>query len=277
MAGPTAAHEPRRAPRGLAGAWRACGPTGWSSRSSLVSLFFYLQNPAFAKPENIFLLLRAMASLALIAFAQLLVIITGELDLSVGSVYGLDRRHAGGRSGWAPASRRVRCRSSSRSLIALGVALARGRRERVLHHDRRHPVVHRDPRDAEHRAGPRAAHQQRARTSTPSTACPPPDAGELAAVPLPGLHDAARAGSPSRSSGWRVAFVIFWVIRHRTLFGFRLLAIGGNPDAARVSRACRCVRYKFDRLHAVCLHGRACRGPRLLVRRLGGPEQRRRR
>jgi len=30
--------------------------------------------------------------------------------------------------------------------------------------------------------------------------------------------------------------VVFWVVRHRTLFGFRLLAVGGNPDAARVAR-----------------------------------------
>ena len=39
-------------------------------------------------------------------------------------------------------------------------------------------------------------------------------------------------------------FGIFWVIRHRTLFGFRLLAIGGNVDAARVTRL-PVVEYKW--------------------------------
>jgi ribose/xylose/arabinose/galactoside ABC-type transport system permease subunit len=55
----------------------------------IISVFFYFQNQAFASPNNVFQLLRSMASLAMIAFAQLLVIIAGELDLSVGAIYGL--------------------------------------------------------------------------------------------------------------------------------------------------------------------------------------------
>ena len=59
-------------------------------------------------------------------------------------------------------------------------------------------------------------------------------------------------------------FVIFWVIRHRTLFGFRLLAIGGNPDAARVNRL-PVRRYKFA-VFMLCGLMAGLRGhPRLLA------------
>lgn len=51
--------------------------------------FFQFQNDAFLSPDNLLVLIRSMASLAMISFAQLLVIISGELDLSVGAVYGL--------------------------------------------------------------------------------------------------------------------------------------------------------------------------------------------
>ena len=38
--------------------------------------------------------------------------------------------------------------------------------------------------------------------------------------------------------------VIFWVLLHRSLFGFRLLAIGGNPAAAKIARL-PVRKYKF--------------------------------
>ena len=64
---------------------------------------------------------------------------------------------------------------------------------------------------------------------------PPPDAGELAAFRFLG-YTTLPGGIPIQVLWLAVFFGIFWVIRHRTLFGFRLLAIGGNADAARVSR-----------------------------------------
>ena len=54
---------------------------------ALIAMFFQVQNSAFLDPDNLLSLLRSMTSLALIAFALQIVIIQGELDLSVGSVY----------------------------------------------------------------------------------------------------------------------------------------------------------------------------------------------
>ena len=45
--------------------------------------------------------------------------------------------------------------------------------------------------------------------------------------------------------GWLGAMLVFfWILRHRTLFGFRLVAIGGNPTAAQIGRL-PIRRYKF--------------------------------
>ena len=49
---------------------------------------FTIANPNFALPTNALGLLRATSSLAIIALGQTLVLVVGELDLSVGSTYG---------------------------------------------------------------------------------------------------------------------------------------------------------------------------------------------
>src|SRR5207237_685491 len=55
----------------------------------LVWLVFSALNPSFFTRLNMLELLRAMSSLAIVALGLTFVIIAGELDLSVGAVYGL--------------------------------------------------------------------------------------------------------------------------------------------------------------------------------------------
>lgn len=55
----------------------------------VVLIIFSIMNRYFFTVTNIFGLLRVMSSLAIISLGQLLVIVSGEIDLSVGSIYGL--------------------------------------------------------------------------------------------------------------------------------------------------------------------------------------------
>ena len=55
----------------------------------VVLVVFSLLNPYFFTRLNMFGLLRVMSTLAIVALGQTLVIVSGEIDLSVGSIYGL--------------------------------------------------------------------------------------------------------------------------------------------------------------------------------------------
>ncbi len=200
----------------------------------LISVYFYLQNPAFASSGNIFQLLRAMASLAMIAFAQLLVIISGELDLSVGSVYGLTAVSFGviwlglGNSPLDPTHILFAL------IVALGIALACGATNAFFT-----AVVGIPSFIAT--LGMLSMAQgielllSNAGSFNPAYVIPPPDPDQLAWFRWPGFTRLPFE-IPMQVLWLAVAFVVFWILRHRTLFGFRLLAIGGNTAAAAVTR-----------------------------------------
>jgi ribose/xylose/arabinose/galactoside ABC-type transport system permease subunit len=57
--------------------------------SIIIVIVFSILNSYFFTVQNFFGLLRLMSTLAIVALGQLLVIVSGELDLSVGSIYGL--------------------------------------------------------------------------------------------------------------------------------------------------------------------------------------------
>jgi ribose/xylose/arabinose/galactoside ABC-type transport system permease subunit len=207
----------------------------------VISIFFYTQRPAFANPDNLFILLRSMASLGMIAFAQLLVIISGELDLSVGAVYGLAATTLAVL--WLGAGNSpIQTPFILALIIALGVGAAAGWVNAFFT-----TVVGIPSFIAT--LGMLSIAQglellvSNASNFNPSYNVPPPDAGELSLFRSLG---ATRLpfDIPIQVAWLALFFVVFWIIRHRTLFGFRLLAIGGNTDAARVNRL-PVRRYKF--------------------------------
>src|SRR5690349_8188011 len=55
----------------------------------LIAALVQSQRAAFLSFDNLLTLLRSMVALGMIAFAQKLVILLGEIDLSVGAIYGL--------------------------------------------------------------------------------------------------------------------------------------------------------------------------------------------
>ena len=66
-------------------------------------LFFYVRQPTFLDRENITTILRFMAFVGIIAIGETLLIIVGEIDISVGSVAGLGSiiaAHLMAKAGW---------------------------------------------------------------------------------------------------------------------------------------------------------------------------------
>ena len=204
----------------------------------LIAVFFYLQNRAFAKPDNILLLLRSMASLGMIAFAQLLVIISGELDLSVGAVYGLAATTLAVL--WLPASASSKLLLAPELpfLLALALALCVGLVTGWI--NAFFTAVVRIPSFIATLgmlsiAGGIELFLSNASNFNAQYNVPPADPTEVQWFRALGFTKLPFE-VPIQVAWLALFFVIFWVIRHRTLFGFRLLAIGGNGAAARVNR-----------------------------------------
>ncbi len=199
----------------------------------VIAAFFQFQNPAFLSPENVLTIVRSMASLAIIAFAQLLVIISGELDLSVGAVYGLGATTLAVfwlGVGNAP----FQLPLALALLLAIGVGALAGAINAFFTTVVRIPSFIATLGMLSIAAGLELL-LSNASSFNPQYNVPPPPQVELAMFRALGA-----TVLPFRipiQVLWLVAsFGAFWVLRHRTLFGFRLLAVGGNADAARISR-----------------------------------------
>lgn len=206
-----------------------------------IALFFQSQRSAFLSPENVFVLVRSMVSLAIIAFAQLLVIISGELDLSVGAVYGLAATLLA--VVWLGAGASPLATPFVIALlVALAVALLVGYVNAFFTTVVGIPSFIATLGMLSIASGLELL-ASNASNFNPQFHRPAPPAGEVALFRSLG---ATRLpfDIPIQILWLAGFFVIFWLIRHRTLFGFRLLAIGGNPDAARINRL-PIRRYKF--------------------------------
>jgi ribose/xylose/arabinose/galactoside ABC-type transport system permease subunit len=206
-----------------------------------LALFFQVQNSAFLEADNILVIIRSMASIAMIAFAQLLVIILAEIDLSVGAVYGLAATTLA--CFWLGAGNSpFQVPFIVALLLALGVGVLAGASNAFFTTVLRMPSFIPTLGMLSIAQGAELL-LSNATSFSPQYYLPPPPQGEL---------DMFRALGATRLPFdipiqvlWLALFlVIFWVVRHRTLFGFRLLAVGGNPDAARIARL-PIVRYKW--------------------------------
>jgi ribose/xylose/arabinose/galactoside ABC-type transport system permease subunit len=233
----TAGMPPRPAPKTARGLDRAVlrrlRSYGLVIAIAAIVAFFQFQNSVFLSPDNLLVLIRSMASLAIISFAQLLVIISGELDLSVGAVYGLAATTLavfwlGG--GNAP----FQLPFVIALALAIGVGVVTGAINAFFTTVVRIPSFIATLGMLSIAQGSELL-LSNASNFNPQYNVPPPTPGDLAFFRALGATQLP-FGIPIQVVWLGAFFGLFWLIRHRTLFGFRLLAVGGNADAARVAR-----------------------------------------
>ncbi|MET4635329.1 MULTISPECIES: ABC transporter permease [Kaistia] len=199
----------------------------------LIAVIVQSQRSAFLSPENMLTLVRSMVALGMVAFAQMLVILLGEIDLSVGAVYGL--------AGTVTATLWLGGGSlpfTTPLLVALaaglGIALLTGLLNGFLTVRAGLPSFI-TTLGMLNVADGLSLLISNATTFTPAYNEPLPPAWELSF--FHGLGGALMAYDIPVETLWLVgAFILFWILRHRTVFGFRLMAMGGNAEAARVAR-----------------------------------------
>jgi ribose/xylose/arabinose/galactoside ABC-type transport system permease subunit len=207
----------------------------------LAGLFFESRQSAFLTVQNILTLLRSMTALGIMAFAQMFVILLGEIDLSVGAIYGLAATTVatlwlGG--GALP----FHIPLGFAIIIAFAVAAGIGAANAFL------VTVVKIPSFIATLGFLSLAEGSElllgnASTFNPAYNNPLPSSGALKFFHiLGGSH--LPFGVPIQVGWLVILFGLFWIIRHRTLFGFRIVAIGGNPRAAQIARL-PIRRYKF--------------------------------
>lgn len=199
----------------------------------LIALAFGAQKPEFFSMSNQLTLLRTMVPLGMIALAQMLVILVGEIDLSVGAVYGLAAVATGAfwlGGGAAPFT----VPFLPALAIGLGLAAAAGLVSGFLVLKAGLPSFIATLALLNVAQGLQLLIGQAA-TFTPEYNEPLPPEWELSIFRALGQVEILPR-MPIEILWLVAAAIVFWLLRHRTVFGFRLVAIGGNPEAARVAR-----------------------------------------
>ncbi len=191
----------------------------------IIMVVFQIQNSFFLTGNNTLELVRSMSTLGIVALGETLVIIAAEIDLSVGAVYGFCAMALG--EMWI---------HGLPVYVALPAALTIGALIGVV--NAFFTVVVRIPSFIV-TLGMFSLAQgltyliSGSQSINPQFANPPVDAGQYAF-----FHGLAGATLPFNIPVqilWLVvAAVIIGLLLHRSLFGFRLTAIGGNPEAARL-------------------------------------------
>jgi ribose/xylose/arabinose/galactoside ABC-type transport system permease subunit len=205
----------------------------------LVAIAFSLVNPHFLTAQNVLGILRNMSTVALMALGLTLLIVAGEIDISFAYVYGFVANLVA--AAWVLWGWPVYLAL----LLGFGAAVAIGSVNAFLTLVVRIPSFIVTLGTGTLIYGLTLAVGQ---SASISPSYPPPgksvDQGELA------FFDMLAAQLPFGASAqvlWMIAFGIgFYVLLHRTLFGFRLMAIGGNPEASRI------VRIPVRRYRAAC-------------------------
>jgi ribose/xylose/arabinose/galactoside ABC-type transport system permease subunit len=198
-------------------------------------VIFATINPNFAKVGNLIEILRAMSSLGIMALGLTLLIIVGELDLSVGATYGLAAMVMG--KVWL---------SGIPFPLALLIGLATGAGVGVVNGGLTLLVGMPSfiaTLATLNVAGGLTLWISNAQNIAPAfTNSPPPEwqLGWFSAIGATVLPF-----SIPIQVVWFFAFaVLIGYVLHRSVFGFRLFAIGGNPQAA-ISSKLPVVKYKF--------------------------------
>jgi ribose/xylose/arabinose/galactoside ABC-type transport system permease subunit len=191
---------------------------------------FTISNSFFLSTSNLLGLVRSMATFAIIAFGETFVLISGEIDLSLGSIYGLSAMSFG--LAWMHGTNFVLA-------FALGllVGLVSGLVNAFF------TTIVRVPSFIT-TLGTLSLLQGVSFLISNSQSINPPNT-------LPGYGVFQAIGASDLPGGipvqivWLLGLALFTgLLLHRTLFGFRVAAIGGNPAAARLVKL-PVVRYKF--------------------------------
>jgi len=196
-----------------------------------------------AKPSSFNLdvgisVLRAMSSVAIMSLGLLLVIVVGEIDLSFGAVYGL----------CANVLAVLWIVHGVTIFAALPIAIASGALVGVFNGVL--VTVFRIPSFIVTLGSYNLLYGLSlwiTRTSTFNPAYPPPgtEVPEAELDFFTGLTASVGSRPISLEVVWMIGLaVLVGLLLHRTLFGFRLMAVGGNPVAARLARL-PVTRYKI--------------------------------
>lgn len=192
-----------------------------------VGAAFGAANSAFVDGDNLLDLVRAASSLAIIALGQTLVIVAGELDLSVGATYALGQVTLGVL--WTQQGVGV----YGAIVIALVSGAAVGFFNGAVTVFGRVPSFVATLGTLNLVAGTNLL-VGKAQPITPEFNFPPVDHSELSFFKA--IGGSAPFGIPAQVIWLCAMALLFVLILHRSLFGFRLMAIGGNPSAARIAR-----------------------------------------
>ncbi len=191
-----------------------------------VGIVFGAINSNFFESANLIDLVRSASSLAIVALGQTLVIIAAEIDLSIGATFA-----------FAPILLGVLWMNEGMNLyLAILLALAGGAAVGLV--NAFFTTIVRIPSFVVTLGTLSLVNGITLRIGgaqyfTPEFAETPPPASERSF-----FHDIGGVepfGIPAQVWWLAAVAVVFVVLLHFSLFGFRLLAIGGNPDAARVA------------------------------------------
>lgn len=204
--------------------------TGIIAAIVVTAVIFQTQNSGFLQTNNVLLLIESMTSLAILAFGETFVLVSGEIDLSLGAVYGLGAMATGelwmhGAPFWLAA------------LGGLGVGGAIGLVNAFL-------ITIVRVNSFVTTLGMLNLAQGLTYLISNSSAVSP--SSNLSGFGLFNqLGNSNVIGQIPVQVAWLVGVgVVMWFLLHRSLFGFRLAAIGGNPAAARAAHL-PSTRYKF--------------------------------
>jgi ribose/xylose/arabinose/galactoside ABC-type transport system permease subunit len=196
----------------------------------MVGVLFVGLNPAFLNIDVLISVLRSMSSVAIMAFGLTLVIVSGEIDLSFGAMYGLAANSLAVM--WIMGGVSVYLAIPLALAIGALVGLFNGTLVTWLN----------IPSFIVTLGSYNLLFGLSLWITGASTFNPiyPPPHHEIPQSQLDfftGLTASFGAHPISVEVLWMIGFaVVIGLLLHRSLFGFRLLAIGGNPMAARLAR-----------------------------------------
>ncbi|MFJ7994238.1 ABC transporter permease [Peribacillus frigoritolerans] len=199
---------------GKSGIWQKFGPL-----LALVLLFIVITvlNPSFMEPNNILNLLRQTSINALIAFGMTFIILTGGIDLSVGSILALSSALMAGMmvSGLDP-------------ILAILVGILLGAIMGVLN-----GILVSKGKMAPFIVTLATMTIFRGLTLVYTDGKPITGIGDSVMFQM--LGRGYFLGVPVPAVVMVIAFMILWFLLHKTSFGRKTYAIGGNERASRIS------------------------------------------